>query len=159
MAAKRAGPITHIGLSTYVDPREQGGKCTSPSQPDAVHLVYIGDREQLWYPAPKSIDVALLRGTTADLDGNISFEREAFYADSLYQVLSMRTAVMESDHDMCVPACTQKRVLPEGVDLRWIHSHAISWAHWAPRCRVMAMQHALTHLSCQVHICQADRHL
>ena len=86
VAAKRPGPITHIGLSTFVDPREGGGKLNSPSQPDAVKLVTIGGRQLLWYPAPASIDVALVRGTTADLDGNISFEKEPFYADSLYQV-------------------------------------------------------------------------
>lgn len=46
----------------------------------------MGGRELLWYQAPPAIHAALLRGTTADEDGNISFEDEAFYADSLNQV-------------------------------------------------------------------------
>ena len=46
----------------------------------------MGGRELLWYQAPPAIHAALLRGTTADEDSNISFEDEAMYADSLNQV-------------------------------------------------------------------------
>ena len=51
-----------------------------------VHLVRLKDQELLWYEAPKHIHVALLRGTSADADGNISFEHESCYADALNQV-------------------------------------------------------------------------
>ena len=66
----------------------QGGKVTSPDQADMVQLVSVGGEELLWYRAPQRIDVALIRGTTADLDGNVSFEREALFLDSLNQVSS-----------------------------------------------------------------------
>ena len=66
------------------DPREQGGKLNSPSQADVVEVVCLGGKEYLWYKAPR-IDVAILRGSTADTDGNVSFERECFYADALNQ--------------------------------------------------------------------------
>lgn len=87
-AAGRAGPVTHIGLGTFVDPREQGGKLTSPDQADIVHLVQMGKRQLLWYEAPPKVHAALLRGTTADLDGNISFEKEALYLDSLNMAMA-----------------------------------------------------------------------
>ena len=63
----------------------QGGKMTSPQQEDVVKPVTAGGRQLLWYPA-RSIQVAVLRGTTADTSGNISFEREPLLGDQLYQV-------------------------------------------------------------------------
>lgn len=87
-AAGRSGPITPIGLGTFVDPREQGGKLTSTDQADIVHLVTMGTKQLLWYEAPPKVHAALLRGTTADLDGNISFEKEALYLDSLNMAMA-----------------------------------------------------------------------
>lgn len=46
----------------------------------------MGKKQLLWYEAPPKVHAALLRGTTADLDGNISFEKEALYLDSLNMV-------------------------------------------------------------------------
>ena len=50
-----------------------------------MRRVTVGGSELLHYAAPV-IDVAVLRGTTADTAGNISFEREAVLGDSLNQV-------------------------------------------------------------------------
>lgn len=49
-------------------------------------MVQVGGRELLWYEAPRRIDVAFLRGTYADEDGNISLEHEALLLDVLNQV-------------------------------------------------------------------------
>ena len=46
----------------------------------------LNGEEYLWYKAPAKIHVALLRGTTADVDGNISLEKEAMLGDVLNQV-------------------------------------------------------------------------
>ena len=40
----------------------------------------------MWYKVPREIGVALIRGTTADVDGNVTFEKEAMLADCLNQV-------------------------------------------------------------------------
>ncbi|KAK9817065.1 hypothetical protein WJX72_009007 [[Myrmecia] bisecta] len=87
VAAKRPGPVTTIGLGTFVDPRDKGGKAW-PDQQDKVELVRLGGREYLWYKVPPRIHVALLRGTTADLDGNISVEHEPIYKDELVQAMA-----------------------------------------------------------------------
>ena len=83
-ATSNHGKTGQARLFAGRDPREQGGKLNSPSQADMVEVVCLGGKEYLWYKAPR-IDVAILRGSTADTDGNVSFERECFYADALNQ--------------------------------------------------------------------------
>ena len=75
-AGKKPGIITHIGLKTFVDPRETGGKLNSISHEEYVRLMEIDGKEYLFYKAIP-INVAIIRGTTADENGNISIEKEA----------------------------------------------------------------------------------
>ena len=75
MAGKQPGVITHVGLGTYMDPRQDGGKMNARTREDFVELVELSGKEWLFYRAPVP-DVAILRGTTADEDGYITMEHE-----------------------------------------------------------------------------------
>lgn len=53
-----------------------------------MQVVTLDGQERLWYKAPKAIHIALLRGTTADTDGNISMEQEPVFLDQLHQAMA-----------------------------------------------------------------------
>jgi propionate CoA-transferase len=82
-AAGKPGLLTRVGLDTFVDPRNGGGKINDATTEDRVELMAIGGEEYLFYKAFERLDAAFLRGTTADPNGNITMEREALFLESL----------------------------------------------------------------------------
>ncbi len=75
IAAKRPGLFTHVGLGTFVDPRHGGGKMNEAAKDDLVSVVEIDGKDCLRY-LPFRMDIALLKGSFADDDGNISLDQE-----------------------------------------------------------------------------------
>jgi propionate CoA-transferase len=82
IAGGKPGVITRTGLHTFVDPRYGGARLNERSPDNRVEHLQLGDEEFLRY-LPLPIQCALVRGTTADPQGNITGEHEAFHHEML----------------------------------------------------------------------------
>ena len=81
-AAGRDWLLSEVGLGIYCDPRVDTCALNDISKKELVTVLEIDGREYLKYQTPK-IDVALIKGTTVDPYGNISFEKEYLTVDAL----------------------------------------------------------------------------
>ena len=86
-ASGQPGLFSKVGLHTYVDPRLGGGKVNDVTTDDIVKLVEVEGEEWLFYKATP-INVAFIRGTSADPFGNVSMERESLLLDNLAQAMA-----------------------------------------------------------------------
>lgn len=91
IAAGRPGLLTKIGLGTFVDPRMEGGRMNEATREDAAKLVEFEGEEYLFYKS-FPVHVALLRGTTADENGNITFEHESMMNEGLSVAMAAKNS-------------------------------------------------------------------
>jgi propionate CoA-transferase len=90
-AAHRPGVLTKVGLDTFADPRRDGcamNQRAADSSP-VVRVEQFGGEEWLFYPAIAP-DVAIIRATSADERGNLSFEHEGAFLGAKEQALAAR---------------------------------------------------------------------
>lgn len=83
-ASGQPGVFTRVGLDTFVDPRHQGGRMNTATEQDVVEVAQVKGNEYLFYPAVEP-DVAIIRATTADPQGNLTYEEEGSALGALDQ--------------------------------------------------------------------------
>lgn len=82
IAGKKEGIVTHVGLGTLCDPRLEGCKANSACKEEIVELIKLNGKEQLFYKSYK-IDVAFIKATYSDVDGNITLCHEPIILDQV----------------------------------------------------------------------------
>lgn len=84
IAAKKPGVMTRVGIGTFVDPRVEGGKLNQKAgeEGDVVEVIDLRGEEFLLYKA-LPIDVAIIRASYADVNGNCTLHREGTIADAV----------------------------------------------------------------------------
>jgi propionate CoA-transferase len=89
-AAKRPGVLTKIGMETFVDPRNQGCAMNARAEAEPIVSRVDFDGEDWLYFRSIVPKIAIIRATTADERGNLSYEHEGGYLGPLDQALAVR---------------------------------------------------------------------
>jgi len=91
IAAGKPGTVSRVGIGTFVDPRVEGGKINARTKEDIVKVIEIEGQDWLFYRG-FPLQIAFLRGTTADPNGNITAEREALDLDNLAMAMAVKNS-------------------------------------------------------------------
>lgn len=91
-AAKRPGVLTKVGMDTFVDPEIEGCAMNAPARAEPIVKRMQFEGEQWLYFKSMAPDVAIIRATTADEKGNLSFEHEGAYLGAMEMALAARNS-------------------------------------------------------------------
>jgi len=91
-AAKRPGVLTKVGMDTFVDPDQEGCamNASAKAKPLVRHVDFMGE-DWLHFPALQP-DVAIIRASTADENGNLTYEQEGATLGAMEMALAARNS-------------------------------------------------------------------
>jgi propionate CoA-transferase len=124
IAAGRPGLVTSVGLGTYVDPRHTGGKQGTATE-DLVEVIELAGEEWLFFRS-FPIDVAVIRGSTIDEDGNLTMEDEAVKGEMLAMAMAAHNSggivIAQAKHLAAASSLPSRSVVVPGalIDLAYL---------------------------------------
>ena len=133
LAARQPGVLTHVGLHTYMDPRQDGGRMNRSTTEELVSVIPVQGEDFLLYRAPTPT-IAFLRGTSADEDGYVSMEHEA----TTREELSLAQAVHNAGGTVIVQV---KRIVRRGT----LHPQLVKIPGFLVDCLVVDAQQMQTY--------------
>ena len=116
-ATGQPGVLTPVGLDTFIDPRRQGGRMNDQTPPDLVEVVEFKGKEYLFIPAIVP-NVAIIRATSADQQGNLTYEDEGSALGALDQAYAAHNAggvVIAQVKRLCDEALNPQAVRVPGI--------------------------------------------
>lgn len=110
------GALSKVGLDIFVDPRIDGPAINNVSHDESlVKIVNVDNEEFLYYKLPK-FNVALIKGTSADKKGNISFEDMYMSGDALSICQAVKAnhgkVIVQVDRLITVPSRPRNTIIP-----------------------------------------------
>ena len=110
------GALSKVGLDIFVDPRKEGPGINRISIDDSlVKHVEVDGEEFLYYKLPK-INIALIKGTTADRKGNITFDDMFMSGDALSICQAVKAnrgkVIVQVDRLVDTPSRPRNAIIP-----------------------------------------------
>lgn len=117
-AKGQRGVLTKVGLGTFMDPRLEGCAMNPATTESIVKIVEFEGEEYLWFKAIP-IDVAIIRGTTADENGNLSMEKESIITEAVTLAQAAKNSggivIVQAEYLAKAGTLHPKRVIVPGV--------------------------------------------
>jgi propionate CoA-transferase len=89
IAGDTPGLFSKTGIGTFIDPDLDGGVICKGKYKSLIEKLRINGTEKLFYPS-QEVNCVLLRGTSSDKNGNISYTEETSYMDALAQAQAVK---------------------------------------------------------------------
>lgn len=118
IAAGRPGMITKVGLGTFIDPRIEGGKMNEATTEELFKVIELDGEEYMFYKA-FPVDVALIRGTTVDENGNMTLENDGMFMEQLQVAQATKnsggTVIAQAEYLVKAGSLHPKKVKVPGI--------------------------------------------
>lgn len=89
IARRSPGYLTEVGVGSFVDPDQTGGKITPCATDDLVEKLDFRGKPHLFIPS-QQLDYGIIRATSADKHGNLSFEDDPLVSTALHIALAVK---------------------------------------------------------------------